>query len=1123
MVQTFTWESTTRSGTFTFPDIPGQTYRKILMRYNMRCHDAAVGSGNVGCYEWDYSCNTFITDPTRTDSVLANHPTHLISNFSGPTFAYTSEPTYTYFQFEQHDVNYTSVLSETVATVGTGSEPLVLNPLAPGRQQYLFSAAELSAAGLSAGLVQSLRLEVLDGVAELPFLRIRMKHTSSDALDASEPELGGFTQVYFKNSSVSPGEQVFRFYEPFDWDGSSNVLVDLSYQQAPGGIPAAFSLASHSAPGASALQIENPDHNLFFNAAGTVSLDPQGFSSVSQEISIAFWCFGNPDVLPVNTSIMEAHNSANQRQLNIHLPWSNSRVYWDCGAVGGSYDRIEKAANPADFMGKWNHWAFTKNANTGDMKIYLNGQLWHSGSNHTRTIDIQKFILGSSAGLSNFYHGAVDGLEIWNKELEGNLISEWMYRRPDASHPHFANLLASFQMDEGQGSAIDSEGPALSGSLNGVVTWRQQRGENLFQDFEAGSLRPNIQFVQGEYTISDQTVSVLDSVPNPPRMVRSFAVDGTDLVAVDTNFFYSTEDSPIYDESGQQVGTIPVASEGSIDIGNLVYFQKSPAKFEILSLVTPYGNGLDLGPDGATFTIDVTDYAPILRGERFMSIEMGGQFQEELDIQFLYITGTPEREVLEIQNVWPFRRGWIADILSDAVFEPRTVSLNPAADLLLLQAAITGHGQNGEFVSRDHYINVNGGTNEYEFPVWKRCGENPMYPQGGTWLFDRAGWCPGLPTDLHRLNLSFFIPPGSTEAEIDYGIVGPTMSEANYLVSNQLISYGPLTAQLDASIEAVIRPTRQHEYGKLNPACRTPQILVRNTGEFTITQLKIDYSVVGSSNPMTYEYSGILYEGEEIVINLPVPWLGFWYTQADEHIFEVSLREVNGQTDENADNNYMRTYFHQADVYAENNTLQMKLRTNNRASENSYTIRDSGGEIVLSRYSMANATTYIEEIQLPAGCYTFRLEDLGGDGLSYWFWNLTNPSVGVGYIRFEELFNGVAIPVKSFNPEFGSSVQYDFVIGEITSTEELEQARLFSLYPNPASEEVMIELQGFQGDDVRIELFDLQGRTLYRVDVPTYASEKIVEAIPLRSLPAGMYYVRASLGDRVWVKPVVKE
>ena len=92
------------------------------------------------------------------------------------------------------------------------------------------------------------------------------------------------------------------------------------------------------------------------------------------------WVHGDAAKLPANTYFVEGFNALDERQVNVHLPWSNSRVYWDCGNDGTGYDRIDQAANAADFEGQWNHWAFVKNATTGSMKIYLNGTLWHSGA-----------------------------------------------------------------------------------------------------------------------------------------------------------------------------------------------------------------------------------------------------------------------------------------------------------------------------------------------------------------------------------------------------------------------------------------------------------------------------------------------------------------------------------------------------------------------------------------------------------------------------------------------------------------------------------------------------------------------------------------------------------------------
>ena len=86
---------------------------------------------------------------------------------------------------------------------------------------------------------------------------------------------------------------------------------------------------------------------------------------------VSFWSKGNEAVLPNNNSVFYAEDTANNRQLNVHLPWSNSRVFWDCGNDGTGYDRIDKATISVEYEGIWNHWAFTKNTTTGSMKIYL--------------------------------------------------------------------------------------------------------------------------------------------------------------------------------------------------------------------------------------------------------------------------------------------------------------------------------------------------------------------------------------------------------------------------------------------------------------------------------------------------------------------------------------------------------------------------------------------------------------------------------------------------------------------------------------------------------------------------------------------------------------------------------
>jgi len=140
------------------------------------------------------------------------------------------------------------------------------------------------------------------------------------------------------------------------------------------------------------------------------------FPGTTNAISIAFWQNGTVGL--ANNSILRANDASGNRVFNIHMPFSGS-IYWDCGNSGtSSYDRINKAAVAGDYSGSWNHWVFTKNVTSGEMKIYLNGVLWHSGSGLTRTLSaITNFYVGCESPSTLLYDGDLDELAVWAREI----------------------------------------------------------------------------------------------------------------------------------------------------------------------------------------------------------------------------------------------------------------------------------------------------------------------------------------------------------------------------------------------------------------------------------------------------------------------------------------------------------------------------------------------------------------------------------------------------------------------------------------------------------------------------------------------------------------------------------
>ncbi|MDF1696768.1 MAG: peptide-N-glycosidase F-related protein [Saprospiraceae bacterium] len=1111
-VQTLTYDSTGRDYMFEFPEEDGSTYERILMKYNMRCKGAKIsvpGNTNLGCGEWDYSCNTYIVDSSYVDSLSSTHPSYIISGFDGEEFSYTNTPTNTYVQYDQKKVEYTSTTSETLAAVVNGDQS-VSHPFDPqyisSKTQYVWSASELSNAGLTAGSISGLQMDLDWSSANIDFLRVRMGNTMASEPNSSTVLRDDLEQVYFLNTTLLEGNNYLKFYEDFEWDGSSNILVEFSFTNKTNSSEA-FNVKGGEVSDGIGLTSTGVASYLNLTGSENVILPNDRFDQISDEITISLWSYGDEEVLPRNTTIFEGTDNQNNRQANVHLPWSNGQVYWDCGFSGG-YDRINKQANPEDFSGKWNHWAFTKNATTGSMKIYLNGELWHSGTGLTKSIDIKKMNLGSDRNGNNKYFGKIDEFRVWDKELDASTIAKWMSRKIDASHPNFSNLVKYVPFNEGGGDiAYDQAGAGGICQITGIPKWDTQRGNDRKLDFIAVSERPNITFVNGIFGVDITTLSVIDTTENLPKTITKYQVIGTDLEVEEESQAWEASPELLYAEDGTVLDEFAVDSEGVITIESLDYFRKFPSRFEIMSFVTPYGIFLDLGEDGKTWTFDVTDFAPILKGKKRMYLTLGGQNQEEMDIKFEFIKGTPPREVMDIRQIWRSGRSTNNNaIRTDAVFAPVDYKLDENGSYFKIRTAITGHGQEGEFVPRYHEVKLNGETT-FQWQVWTECADNPVFPQGGTWIYDRAGWCPGAPTDLNHWDITDMVTPGDM-VNFDYDMF-QAAGDSRYIVNHQLVTYGAANFQNDARLVDVIRPSNKVEYAKINPVCSAPIVVIENTGAETLTSATISYYVHGGEK-LTFEWEGSLGFLEQEEVSLPLPGMSFWLGSGQTN-FIAEVSNPNGVMDEYSNNDKYISPFDMPDMIDEE-ALVVYTFTNNYGSENSLRFKDFDQNIIFSREEMEPNFFYIDTIPLAEGCYTMEVDDTGDNGMEFW----AQPNQGSGSVTFLSLDEQV---VKTFDSDFGKFMHYSFVKGQFTNVETVERAIDFKIFPNPNNGIFNLTLELNQPEDIEVIITDITGKKVYSKTEPRYYRGTL--DIDLSHVSGGLYSCTVVSGSKVSSKKMV--
>ena len=1124
IIPTYNYTQTQGSGIrdtmIDFPDDPSQSYEKILMLYNMRCKDGLVsvpGNTNRGCGEWDYSCNTYITDSSRIDSVLSYTNSYYISAFSGSTFNYVETPLYDYYQYRQKQVQINNTISETLSTVGSGNLSLshaLSTDNNSGKSQYLYTQTELSAAGVIAGDINGILMNVVGSTASAEYLQIKVKHTNKTTLDSNDPDSDDFTSVYFKTKSLNSGLIRFQFHTPFIWNGTSNLLVEFSFTNNI--ISTALDIEGENTGIVSGIYTVN-GFNL--NAVnGKIDIPTGPMSNISDEITISFWSYGNEKVQPIHNSIFHGVDSNNNRQVNLHLPWGNSSIYWDCGNDGTGYDRINKGATTDEFKGSWSHWAVTKNASNGDMKIFHNGELWHSGTNKNRLIDIQEFIIATSGNANRSYYGNIDEFRIWNKELSEATIQNWMYKPVSTSHPDYSNLIAYYNLDEGSGTLVnDASANAETGTINDFLYWVYERGSNLTRGFVESNERPNLTFAQGDYdlTITDQIVT--DSILLTPNIVREYEIlprFGTTLHdsinEVSVNEFWEAQYQHIYDPEGIIIDSIEVAATDTIEITELVYFRRYRAKYEIMSFVTPYGIYLDLGMEGKTWAFDVTDYSPILKGKKRMTIERGGQRQEDMDIKFMFIVGTPPHEVIDINQLWrPDSKGYTS-IINNRSFEERDFYFNPDGEAFKLRSVITGHGQQGEFTPRQHNFNIDGGDIEYEWTVWTECSNIAIYPQGGTWIYDRAGWCPGTPSDLYEYYITEYVTAGQTHT-IDYGLVYAN-GTSNYIVNNQLVTYGAPSFNLDAALVGILKPNMEEaSQERFNPACSYPEVVIQNTGSSTLTSLDIEYFVEGGEIE-NYSWSGSLEFLEQDTVILPVDDISFWISGSNT--FTANISNPNDQEDEYEYNNTYTSQFDDIHVYPDGNYYTIQLKTNNYGWQTSYVLSDGAGNLLYERHNCDNNTLYEDEFYLFPGCYNLRIDDSGDNGLEFWH----QPNQGVGYFKIKNSDGGT---LYTFDPDFGGFAAFEFGIGNITNIDNVTNPFVFSIFPNPTSRKVNVKISGLENGKVYISLTNSMMVKLMEKELSVVGKEFNTE-IDLEHLPSGIYFIQIDYGNHSKTKKVIK-
>lgn len=600
------------------------------------------------------------------------------------------------------------------------------------------------------------------------------------------------------------------------------------------------------------------------------------------------------------------------------------------------------------------------------------------------------------------------------------------------------------------------------------------------------------------------------------------------FLVTDTQYvFPANYYNPIFDAQGAIIDSSLVSGDTTLYLVNTTTYNVFEVieDFELGRAITPYGTYMNpsngsYGTNGYdenwkhVFTFDVTDFQHLLRDSVEIDAFYAGWssgFSVTLDFEF--IEGTPPRTPLKLTNVYKNGASSYSYTNSND-FETNqmpevNVPIVSGADEFKLQFVPSGHGQAGEFTPNVSYTAKVNGTVVGGNTIWKDdCGFNAIWPQGGTWIFDRANWCPGEAVPIFNHEITPYIDTqDSARIDINFSAFNPN-GDASYSCAVQLFQYKEANFNLDAEMIDILSPSTKDVYSRFNPVCDKPTIKIRNSGSELLTSLDIEYGIEGG-NMQTYQWTGNLkfLEEEEVTLN-----------QLIEHtsnpVFIVSLSNPNGANDLHPDNDTMRSEFENVPTYKP--SFLIRLKTNNKGNQNSWKLTNNWGDVVYSRNNLSSNEFYEDTVTLANGCYTFELYDTGDDGLDFWYWNqYDGDSDGNGYINF--MYYDTASVFKSFHKDFGSGIVHSF---RVTNGVDIDtyQTGSFEVYPSMSQGQITIKKHFSHSESTTITVFSTNGQSVLQT---VWNNNRDSYSLDISNLSNGMYFLKLQNGSRVNTEKII--
>lgn len=443
--------------------------------------------------------------------------------------------------------------------------------------------------------------------------------------------------------------------------------------------------------------------------------------------------------------------------------------------------------------------------------------------------------------------------------------------------------------------------------------------------------------------------------------------------------------------------------------------------YEIGRMLTPYGAFYTQGWSWK-WQVDVSDFAPFLRDSVEIKYVHAGwepvTVGWALTISFDILEGDPIMQFQGITPLWNkgYKYGDENEKLEDNLLPINFVSPE-ATEINRIRIQHTGHGMDrpnncSEFCSRWRKIEFDGKEVDHR-DMWKKCGTNPLYPQAGTWLYDRAYWCPGDLQDPDIIDV--FAKGGNHNVSMTMQEYTATENiQAVENISAYMFHYGKPLKKHDVALEHISVPSDEQRFSRENPASFDPKFTIRNLGSENLKSVIVEYRTEGFAKK-SFKWSGNLKFNETAEITIP--------EQIDmkegENKFTVLLKKPNGKKDGwNGDNQLSSNFVSPMKLPTD---FIIQFKTNNSPADNEISIVGKNSELFhkISPTESDSNKVFVDTISLAQGQYFIELIDTVGNGLEFW----AQPQFGYGYLRILDMEGNL---IHAFESDCGSGEKLSF-------------------------------------------------------------------------------------------------